>query len=254
MRRFEGKVGIVTGASSGIGEAAARQLARAGAKLVLGARRGDALKEVVAAIAAEGGVATALAGDVQDEGYARALVTTAVDKYGGLDLAFDNAGTLGAMGPLVEVSAEDWEATLRTNLTSAFFAAKYQVPAMLARGGGAIVFTSTFVGHTVGMANLCAYAASKAGLIGLTKSLAAELGASGVRVNALLPGGMDTPMGRTVANTPEARAFVEGLHAMKRIATPEEIARSALHLLSDEASFTTGIALLADGGVSIARA
>ncbi|MEQ8280770.1 MAG: SDR family oxidoreductase [Deltaproteobacteria bacterium] len=253
MKRFEGKVGIVTGASSGIGEAAARQLAREGARLVLGARRAAVLDEVVAAIAAEGGEATALAGDVQDEAYAQALVSTAVEKYGGLDVAFDNAGTLGAMGPLVEIDAAGWEETLRVNLTSAFFAAKHQVPAMVARGRGSIVFTSTFVGHTVGMPNMGPYAASKAGLIGLTKSLAAELGASGVRVNALLPGGTDTPMGRTVASTPEARQYVAGLHALKRLAAPEEIAWSALHLLSDEASFVTGVALLADGGVSIAR-
>jgi NAD(P)-dependent dehydrogenase (short-subunit alcohol dehydrogenase family) len=124
---------------------------------------------------------------------------------------------------------------------------------MLRRQSGSIVFTSTFVGYTVGMPNMAAYAASKSGLIGLTQVLAAELGPRGVRVNALLPGGTDTPMGRVVANTQEILDHVRGLHALKRIAQPEEIARSALYLASAASSFTTGTALLVDGGVSINR-
>jgi NAD(P)-dependent dehydrogenase (short-subunit alcohol dehydrogenase family) len=126
---------------------------------------------------------------------------------------------------------------------------------MLERGGGSIIFTSTFVGHSVGMPGMTAYAASKAGLIGLVQVLAAEFGARGIRVNALLPGGTDTPASVTNAPGagPEVLAFVEGLHALKRIAKPEEIARSALYLASDASSFTTGAALLADGGVSINR-
>jgi NAD(P)-dependent dehydrogenase (short-subunit alcohol dehydrogenase family) len=121
------------------------------------------------------------------------------------------------------------------------------------RGGGSLIFTSTFVGYTVGFPGMAAYAASKAGLIGLTQVLAAELGIKGIRVNAILPGGTDTPMGRAVAATPETKAFVERLHALKRIAEPEEIARSVLHLASDASSFMTGAALLVDGGVSISR-
>lgn len=124
---------------------------------------------------------------------------------------------------------------------------------MIQRGGGALVFTSTFVGYTVGLPQMAAYAASKSGLIGLTQSLATELGSSGVRVNALILGGTDTPMGRSFASTPESLAFVHGLHALKRMALPEEIAKSALYLASEASSFTTGTALLADGGVSINR-
>ena len=124
---------------------------------------------------------------------------------------------------------------------------------MLARGGGSLIFTSTFVGHTVGFPGMGAYAASKAGLVGLTQVIAAEFGAKGIRANALLPGGTDTPMGRAVSNTPEMRAFVEGLHALKRLAEPQEIAQAALFLASDASSFVTGTALLADGGVSITR-
>ncbi len=159
------------------------------------------------------------------------------------------------MGPVAEVSLADWHKTVETNLTSAFLAAKYQAPAMVARGGGSLIFTSTFVGHTAGISGMSAYAASKAGLVGLTQVLAAELGPHGVRVNAVLPGGTDTPMSVTNAPdaTPELKAYIESLHALKRIAQPEEIARSVLHLASDAASFVTGTAFLVDGGVSIAR-
>jgi NAD(P)-dependent dehydrogenase (short-subunit alcohol dehydrogenase family) len=124
---------------------------------------------------------------------------------------------------------------------------------MIDRGGGSIIFTSTFVGYTVGFPGIAAYAASKAGLIGLTQVIAAELGVKGIRVNAILPGGTDTAMGRAVAATPETRAVVEGLHALKRAAAPEEIARSVLHLALGASSFMTAAALLVDGGVSINR-
>ena len=247
------KVAIVTGASSGIGRAAARLFADEGARVVATARREAELGALVAEIEAAGGRALARAGDVRDEAFAKALVETAQEAFGGLDIAFNNAGILGEMGPVAEVSLAGWHDTLETNLTSAFLGAKYQVPAMIARGGGSLIFTSTFVGHTVGMPGMAAYAASKAGLVGLTQVLAAEFGAQGVRVNAILPGGTDTAMARSSADTPEARAFVAGLHALKRIAAPEEIAHSALHLASDASSFVTGAAFLADGGISINR-
>ena len=195
----------------------------------------------------------ALAGDVRDEAFAQALVETAEGRFGGLDVAFNNAGSLGEMGPTPEVSLAGWSEAIETNLTSAFLAAKYQLPAMLRRGSGSLIFTSTFVGHTAGMPGVAAYAASKAGLIGLTQALAVEFGPRGIRVNAILPGGTDTPMARQMNGTPEALAFVESLHALKRMASPDEQARSVLYLASDASSFTTGTALLVDGGVSINR-
>jgi NAD(P)-dependent dehydrogenase (short-subunit alcohol dehydrogenase family) len=252
MRVLAEKVAIITGASSGIGYATARLFAREGAKVVATARRQTELDRLVAEIEETDGEAIAVAGDVKDEALARALVDMAVGRFGRLDIAFNNAGSIGPMGPVTGLSLADWRDTLDTNLTSAFLGAKYQVPAMI-DGGGSLIFTSTFVGHTVGFPGMVAYAASKAGLVGLVQVLAAEFGAKGVRANAILPGGTDTPMGRAVANTPEIRAFVEGLHALKRIATPEEIARSVLYLASDAATFTTGAALLVDGGVSISR-
>lgn len=129
-----------------------------------------------------------LAGDVKSESYARDLVDLALTRFGGLDIAFNNAGTTGTPGSIEELELTQWQETLDTNLTSAFVGAKYQIPAMLARGGGSLIFTSTFVGHTTGLPGMAAYAASKAGLIGLTRVLAAEYGAQGIRVNALLPG------------------------------------------------------------------
>ena len=172
--------------------------------------------------------AIAVAGDIREEKLARALVDTAVDRFGGLDIAFNNAGATGASVSVPDMSAQAWQAILDTNLTSAFFGAKYQIPAMVKRGGGSIIFTATFVGHTASFPGMGAYAASKAGLIGLMQVIAVEYGSQGIRTNALLPGGTDTPLGRSFSNTPETRAFVEGLHALKRLALPEEIARSVL--------------------------
>jgi NAD(P)-dependent dehydrogenase (short-subunit alcohol dehydrogenase family) len=255
MAILEGKVAIVTGASSGIGAATARLFAREGARVVVTARRAEALEALVAAIGQEGGTAAAVAGDVRDEALARSVVETAVGRFGGLDIAFNNAGSVGESAPVEAASLDAWRETLEVNLTGAFLGAKHQVPAMLARGGGSIVFTSSFVGHTAGMPGMAAYAASKAGLIGLMQVLAVELGSKGIRVNAILPGGTDTPASVTNAPgaAPELLDFVEGLHALKRLARPEEIAQSVLHLASDGASFVTGAAFAVDGGVSISR-
>lgn len=250
------KVAIVTGASSGIGRATALLFAREGARLVVTARRRAQLDELVEEIKQAGGAAVAVTGDVRDEVLAKELVDTAVHRFGGLDVAFNNAGSLGEMAPTAQLSLAGWRETLDTNLTSAFLGAKYQVPAMIRRGGGSLIFTSSFVGYTVGMPGMAAYASAKAGLIGLTQVLAVEFGAQGIRVNAILPGGTDTPASITNAPdaTPAVLAFVENLHALKRMAKPEEIARTVLHLASDASSFITGTALLVDGGVSVSRA
>jgi len=255
MTLLNGKIAIVTGASSGIGRAAAKLFAREGAKLVINGRRQEALDAVVAEIEVAGGKAVAISGDVRDEALQARLVETALSRFGGLDVAFNNAGALGEMGPVTGFSLEGWSETIDTNLTAAFLGAKHQAAAMVGRGGGSLIFTSTFVGHTVGMPGMAAYAAGKAGLVGLVQVLAAELGPQNIRANALLPGGTDTPS--SITNAPDATsellAFVEGLHALKRMAQPEEIARAALFLASDMASFVTGTAMLADGGVSINR-
>lgn len=255
MNALEDKVAIITGASSGIGLAAAKLFAAEGANLVVAARRGDRLDALVDEIASHGGTAIAVAGDVREEAHARTLAETAVSEFGGLDIAFNNAGASGAMGPLPEVTLEGWTDTLDVNLTSAFLCAHYQLPAMLERGGGVMVFTSSFVGNSVGFPGMAAYAAAKAGLCGLVRALAVEYGARGIRANALLPGGVDTPGNNANAPGagPEVRDFIESLHALKRMATAEEMAKAALFLASDASSFVTGTGMFADGGVSITR-
>jgi NAD(P)-dependent dehydrogenase (short-subunit alcohol dehydrogenase family) len=253
MQKLTGKVAIVTGASSGIGRATALLFAREGAKVVVGARRETELANLVTEIKAAGGDAVALAGNVISEDYAKALVALAVSHYGRLDIAYNNAGTLGEMGTSTEVSAQGFAEALETNLTSAFLGAKHQVPEMIKQGGGSIIFTSTFVGYSFAFPGVAAYAASKAGLIGLTQALAAEFGAQNVRVNAVLPGAVDTPMYRDMNDNAESQAFITQLHALKRVASPEELARSVLYLASDDSSFVTGTASLVDGGASITR-
>ncbi|MEX0298088.1 MAG: SDR family oxidoreductase [Kordiimonas sp.] len=248
MGLLKGKVAIITGASSGIGYETAKLFAAEGASVVLGARRQEKLDMLVSEIEAVGGAAIGQAGDVRDEAYAKHLVDSAMVAFGQLDVAFNNAGTLGALGPVADMRAEDWLETIDTNLTSAFYSSKYQIPAMNECGAGSLIFTSSFVGYSNGgMPGMAAYAASKAGLIGLTQALASEYGSAGVRVNALLPGGTDTAMAPQDA---DSRHYVSNIHALKRIAKPHEIAKSALYLASDLSSFTTGHALLSDGGVS----
>lgn len=253
MTRLQDKVAIVTGASAGIGRATAKLFAQEGAKVVVGARRQAELDTLVAEIVAEGGQAVALAGDVASEDYAKALVALAVERFGRLDVAFNNAGTLGEGGPSTEVSKDGFNDTLAINLTASFLAAKHQVPEMIKTGGGSVIFTSTVVGVSFGFGGVAAYAASKSGLVGLTQALAVEFGQQNVRVNAIVPGGVETDMYREMATTPESATFITGLAALKRLGRPEELARAALYLASDDSSFVTGTASLVDGGASISR-
>jgi NAD(P)-dependent dehydrogenase (short-subunit alcohol dehydrogenase family) len=253
MGRLSDKVVVITGASAGIGRATAKLFAAEGAKLIVGARRQVELDSLVAEIEAEGGKAVALAGDVRSEDYNKALVALAVERFGKLDVAFNNAGTLGEAGPSTGVSESGWTDTIAINLTATFLGAKHQIGEMLKHGGGSVIFTSTFVGYSVAFPGVAAYAASKSGLIGLTQALAAEFGPQNVRVNAILPGAVDTGMYREMNDTADKQAFITNLHALKRVATPEEIARSVLYLASDDSSVVSGTASLVDGGLSITR-
>jgi len=251
--QLKNKVAIITGASSGIGAAAARKFAEEGAQLVLGARRKDRLEALVQEIKGLGGDAVYVAGDVTDEAFAEELSNQAKQQFGGLDIAFNNAGVIGPMGECANLSASDWRDTIDINLTGGFLCAKYQIPLLVERGGGSLIFTSSFVGYSVGFPGVSPYAASKAGLIGLTQSLATEVGPSGVRVNALLPGGTRTDMADDFTGGGDPDEAIAPFHALKRIAEAEEIASAALFLASDASSFVTGSAMLADGGNSITK-
>jgi NAD(P)-dependent dehydrogenase (short-subunit alcohol dehydrogenase family) len=241
---------IITGASSGIGAAAALLFAAEGANMVLGARRSAELETLAGQVNQGNGRVVFLAGDVKDEDYADALVVLAMKEFGGLDGAFNNAGIVGEMGPVADMGIGNWNDVISVNLTSAFLAAKAQIPVMKKRGQGSIVFTSSFVGFSNGgMPGMGAYAASKAGLIGLVQSLASDHAADGIRINALLPGGTITPSGGE--GNPAALDFIASLHPMKRMANAKEIAQAALFLLSDRSTFMTGSPMIVDGGMSV---
>ncbi|MCW2396470.1 MULTISPECIES: SDR family oxidoreductase [unclassified Sphingobium] len=244
MTLLDRKVAIITGASSGIGRAAALLFAQQGAPVVLVARREAALESVAESIRARGGRAAIVAGDVCEEGTHRRAVAVACETFGGLHIAFNNAGLVGTMQPLADLTPQDWSQALAVNLTAAFLGARAQIPAMLEQGGGALVFTGSFVGNSAGLPGMSAYGAAKAGLLGLVRGITADYGAQRIRANALLPGGTVTGM----AGDGDQQAWAASLHAMKRIAQPEEIAQAALFLASDMASFVTGSALWADGG------
>ncbi len=247
---LEDKTIIITGASSGIGAAAALLFAAEGANVVLGARRSVELEALANTINSGSGRAVCLTGDVKDESYADALVDLATKEFGGLDGAFNNAGIVGTMGPVPDMDTDNWNDVIKVNLTAAFLAAKAQIPAVKKRGGGSIVFTSSFVGYSNGgMPGMGAYAASKAGLIGLMQSLASDHAAEGIRVHALLPGGTITPAGGE--GDPGVMAFIANLHPMKRMASAKEVAQAALFLLSDRSSFMTGSPMMVDGGMSV---
>lgn len=244
MKLLDGKVAIITGASSGIGKAAARLFAAHGASVVLVARREAALQSAVDEIKDHGGRALAIFGDVTEARTHDEAVAAAHATFGGLHIAFNNAGAVGTMGPLAEIEPRQWAEVLAVNLTSAFLGARAQIPAMIEQGGGALVFSSSFVGNSVGPPGMGPYGAAKAGLMGLVRGITADYAAAGIRANALLPGGTATDM----AGDDAQREWAAGLHAMKRIARPEEIAQAALFLVSDMSSFVMGSALWADGG------
>lgn len=240
---LKGKVAIITGASSGIGRAAALLFARHGARLVLNARNDAPLDMVCAAVRDAGGAAVAVAGDAAlADTHDRIMAACA--RYDGPLVAFNNVGIVGAIAPLAEQQVDDWNAVIAANLTSAFLGARAQIPAMLDRGGGSLVFTSSFVGTSTGLPGMACYGTAKAALLGLAKGITADYGAQGIRANALMAGGTDTAMAGEQAN----KDWAATLHAMKRIADPDEIAQAALFLASDMASFVTGSALWADGG------
>ncbi len=249
MRDFESQVALVTGGASGIGRATALAFARAGALVVVSDVLDGAGEETVAAIRSAGGEARFAHCDVSNAEQVRGLVRGTVQSYGRLDVAFNNAGIEGALAPVGELADEDWERVIRTNLSSVFFCMKNEISQMLKQGGGAIVNNASILGQ-VGFANAAAYTAAKHGVIGLTRAATLEYATRGIRVNAVCPGFVVTPMLERAGLLREeaARKAIEGMHAQKRMGMPEEIAAAVLFLASPKASFVAGHPLVVDGG------
>jgi NAD(P)-dependent dehydrogenase (short-subunit alcohol dehydrogenase family) len=245
MNDMDGSVAIVTGASTGIGEATAKRFADAGASVVAADVNVEDGQATVDDIHEAGGEATFVEVDVSDAAAAETMVETAVDTYGGLDYAFNNAGIEGERGPLAEQSVENFQRVIDVNVGGVFNCMRAEIPAMLDGGGGAIVNTASIAGK-VGFANISPYTASKFGVIGLTKTAALEYSGEGVRVNAVCPGVIDTPM--VQSSDQEEITQIEAMTPIGRIGRPEEIGNPVVWLCSEEASFVTGEALVVDGG------
>jgi NAD(P)-dependent dehydrogenase (short-subunit alcohol dehydrogenase family) len=248
------KVALVTGASSGIGRATAEAFAGKGARVVVAARREGELASLVTEIDARGGKATAIGTDVSAAKDVERMVAHAMETFGRLDYAVNNAGIEGEFAGITDLAEEDWDRVLDINLKGAFLCLKYEARAMLDCGGGGAIVNVGSVNSFLGFASGSAYVASKHGLIGLTTSVSAELAPQGIRVNVVCPGFIDTPMHRRLRKLIGDDIYDKGalpsVH-LRRAGRPEEIARAILFLCSDEASYITGTTLTPDGGFAL---
>ncbi|MCR8724343.1 SDR family NAD(P)-dependent oxidoreductase [Frigidibacter sp. ROC022] len=243
---FDGKSAIVTGAGSGIGAEIARELAAGGAKVLIADLSPDVAGKVADEIASAGGTAEAFQVDVADPARAEAMVARAVELWGGLDLAVNNAGIGGASAPVGDYPLDSWKQVIDVNLNGVFYCLRYELAAMAKGKGGAVVNMASILG-SVGFAGSSAYVAAKHALLGLTKTAALDHAKQNIRVNAVGPGFIDTPL--LSANLDEATmAALAGMHPVGRIGKPAEVAALTCFLLSDRASFINGSYHLVDGG------
>lgn len=248
-KQFEGKVALVTGAASGMGRASALAFAREGAKVVAADVVVADGEETVRKIKDAGGEAIFVKADVSKAAEVEALVKKAVDTYGRLDFAHNNAGIEGVTAQTPDCPEDNWDRVININLKGVWLCMKHEIPQMLKQGGGAIVNTASVAG-LVGFAGLPAYCASKGGVVQLTRTAALEYAKSGIRVNAVCPGVIHTPMiDRLVAVQPEAEAAFLALEPVGRMGKPEEVIEAVVWLCSDAASFVTGHAMAVDGGL-----
>jgi NAD(P)-dependent dehydrogenase (short-subunit alcohol dehydrogenase family) len=250
--KLDGKCALITGAGSGIGEAMARRFAREGARVAVADFDETAGRRVAGEISASGGEALFVRVDVSVAAQVERMIEAAVERFGRLDVLCNNAG-IGVAAVCHETSEADWDRTIAVDLKGVFLGCKYAIPHMLRQGGGVICNTSSVAGQ-VGVLNRAAYCAAKAGVLGLTKSIAIDYAERGIRCNALLPGTVDSPwIGKIVAQQPDPeaqRSLMAARQPIGRMGQPDEIAAAALYLCSDEAAFVTGTGLVIDGGLT----
>jgi meso-butanediol dehydrogenase/(S,S)-butanediol dehydrogenase/diacetyl reductase len=247
MGKLDGKVALITGAGSGIGRATALLFVKEGAKVVVVDYVPEGGEETVKMIREAGGEAIFIDADVSKVADVERMIKTTVDKYGRIDILYNNAGIMGAYAFTADTPEEKWDTIVNINLKGVFLGSKYAIPVMLNQGGGVIINTASTAGM-LGLPGLPAYCASKAGVIQLTKTIALEYADQNIRINCICPGGILTPMSRPPDAADAVQPPFRQPQPMRRFGEPEEVARAALYLASDDSSYVTGAALVVDGG------
>ena len=245
---LEGKVGLVTGGTSGIGRDTAILFAKAGVKVVVAGRRDVEGEKTVGLVRAAGGDGLFVKTDVSKASQVEALIQKVVERFGRLDVAFNNAGIEGVWVPIVRQSEEDWDRTIDINLKGIWLCLKYEIRQMLQQGGGGAIVNMASIAGLMGSAGAAAYSASKHGVMGLTKAAALETAKSGIRINAVCPAVVETPMAERLFGAPAVQKSVLNSHPIGRFGRTEEIAEAVLWMCSERASFMTGQSLVLDGG------
>jgi NAD(P)-dependent dehydrogenase (short-subunit alcohol dehydrogenase family) len=248
MAECEGKVALVTGGTSGIGRETSILFARKGARVVVAGRREIEGKETIDLIRRAGGEGIFVRADVSRASEVKALVEKTVAAYGGLDYAFNNAGIEGHWVPIVEQTEDEWDQTIDINLKGTWLCLKYEIRQMLQQGRGGVIVNNASISGFIGSYGSATYAASKHGVLGLTKAAALEVARNGIRVNAVCPAAVETPMADRLFGAPEVRKKVLGFYPIARFGKPIEVAEAVLWMCSGAAGFMTGQSLILDGG------